>query len=266
MSACQALALGLVQGPAELLPVSSSGHLVLMPALLGWRYQDLDPADRKAFEVALHAATAAGLALALRAEVARAARALDRRGALALALATAPATVAGLALHDPIAGRLSAPRRVAAAQIAAGTALALADRRPTDRRLGDDPLREAAAVGVAQATALAPGVSRGGAALTALRMMRFDRRSASIASRHAAAPVVLGAGVLEAVRLARRPPAAALRRSFAAGAVAAFASTIAAAGLACRMDRARSYLPLAAYRVTLGTVALARLRRRLPSG
>jgi hypothetical protein len=72
--------------------------------------------------------------------------------------------------------------------------------------------------------------------------------------------VVLGAGALEAVRLARRPPPRSVRLPFAAGAAAAFCSTIVAAGLAARMDAARSYAPLACYRVALGIGALARLR------
>jgi undecaprenyl-diphosphatase len=260
-----AVALGLVQGPAELLPISSSGHVVLLPAILGWPYDRLDPGDRKAFEVALHVGTAAGLLIALRREVLEVARALDPGRVLRLAVETVPPTCAGLFLHRPIVERLSAPRRVAVAQIAAGAALLAADLRPTDRRHEEAPLLDAIAVGLAQATALAPGVSRGGAALTVLRLRRLDRRSASVVSRHAAAPIVLGAAVLEGVRLARRPLPAALVPPFAAGVVAALASTIAARRLATTMDRARTYAPLAAYRVALGAAALRRFRSQ-PSG
>src|SRR5207247_1212132 len=74
----EAVALGLLHGPAELLPVSSSGHVTLVPWLAGWDYPDLDAELRKAFEVALHAGTAAALLLALRAEVGDAARGFDR--------------------------------------------------------------------------------------------------------------------------------------------------------------------------------------------
>jgi undecaprenyl-diphosphatase len=235
---------------------------VLAPALLGWPYDRLDARHRKAFEVALHAGTAAGLGVALRREVAEVARSLDAPRLTRLFLATAPATAAGLLLHGPIAGRLSSPRHVAIAQVAAGAAMGLADRRPADRSRDDAPLLDAVAVGVAQTAALAPGVSRGGAALTALRLRRLERRSASEISRHAAAPIVLGAAALEAVRLLRRPPPVNLARPFAAGVAASFASTIAAAGLARTMDGARSYAPLAAYRIALGAVALSRLGRR----
>lgn len=266
LPARHAVALGLLQGPTELLPISSSGHVVLAPALLGWPYERLEPRHRKAFEVALHAGTAAGLSVALRHEVAEVARSLDAPRLVRLFLATAPATAAGLLLHDSIAGRLSSPRNVAIAQIAAGAAMALADRRPTERSRDDAPFLDAIAVGVAQTAALAPGVSRGGAALTVLRLRRLERSSASEISRHAAAPIVLGAAALEAVRLVRRPPPATLARPFAAGVAAAFGSTIAAAGLARRMDGARSYAPLALYRMALGAFAIARLGgRRSPS-
>ena len=255
-----AIALGLVQGPAELLPISSSGHVVLLPAILGWPYDRLEPAHRKAFEVALHAGTATGLLIALRREVLAVLRALDPARLLRLAVETAPPTCAGLFLHRPIVERMSAPRRVAIAQIAAGVALLLADLRPSDRSHEEAPLLDAVAVGLAQATALAPGVSRGGAALTVLRLRRLDRRSASVVSRHAAAPIVLGAAVLEGARLARRPLPAALMPPFVAGVAAALGSTIAARRLAARMDGARTYAPLAAYRVALGMAALRRLR------
>jgi undecaprenyl-diphosphatase len=75
----QAIALGALQGPTELLPVSSSAHLMLVPWLAGWSYAELDPELRKSFEVVLHGATAAALLVALREEVAEATFNLDRR-------------------------------------------------------------------------------------------------------------------------------------------------------------------------------------------
>src|SRR3954454_22975546 len=78
----QAFALGVLHGPAELLPISSSGHTELVPWLLGWSYADLDGELRKAFEVALHAGTAAALLVALRGEVGEAVRQFDRRRAV----------------------------------------------------------------------------------------------------------------------------------------------------------------------------------------
>ena len=233
--------------------------MLLLPALLGWPYERLDPRLRKAFEVALHAGTAAGLAIVLRSEVAAAMRSLDLRRAGELAVSTAPAALVGLLLREPVEGRLSRPRSVAAAQVAGGLALWLADLRPTDRDRGDAGMADALALGAGQAAALAPGVSRGGAALTALRLRRLRRRPASVLARHAAAPVMAGAAALQMVRLLREGLPRELAAPLAAGTGAAFTSTIASARLVGAMDGAGSYAPLAAYRVAMGALALARL-------
>ncbi|HEX8715066.1 MAG TPA: undecaprenyl-diphosphate phosphatase, partial [Solirubrobacteraceae bacterium] len=90
----EALALGLAQGPTELLPVSSSAHTTLIPLLLGWRYAELDAEPRKSFELALHAGAGAALALDMRRELLDAARRLDRRRVGVIALSLAPAALA----------------------------------------------------------------------------------------------------------------------------------------------------------------------------
>jgi undecaprenyl-diphosphatase len=258
----QAAALGALQGPAELLPVSSSGHLVLVPALLGWRYGELDAELRKSFEVALHAGTALALLIGLRREVAEVVRELDARRLARHGLEMLPPAAAALAFERPIEQRLGAPRRVAAAQIVAGIALALADRSATSRSREQAGPLDGLAIGVAQASALAPGVSRNGATLTAARLLRFQRPAANRLSRHAALPIILAASALKGHRLARRGLSAGEAGPFAAGLAAAFASTLASSRLVPWMDAARSYAPLAAYRVALGVASLAVLRRR----
>src|SRR3954468_5119831 len=95
----EAVALGVLHGPAELLPVSSSGHMTLVPWLAGWRYPELEPELRKAFEVALHAGTAAALLLALRSEVGDAARGFDRRRAVLVAGSFLPPALVGYVLE-----------------------------------------------------------------------------------------------------------------------------------------------------------------------
>ena len=105
-----AVALGLAQGPTELLPVSSSAHTALIPLLLGWPYDELDGELRKSFEVALHAGAGVALAIDMRAELLAAARELDRRALLTIALSLAPAALAGLALR---AADRAPPRRAA---------------------------------------------------------------------------------------------------------------------------------------------------------
>src|SRR2546421_8743240 len=110
----QALALGVLHGPAELLPISSSGHVALVPWLLGWRYGELDHELRKAFEVALHVGTAAALTITLRGEVMEAARGLDRRRLTLIALTFFPPAIAGLGLERQIEGRVGTPATLAA--------------------------------------------------------------------------------------------------------------------------------------------------------
>ena len=249
-----------MQGPAELLPVSSSGHLVLLPALLGSPYARLDPELRKSFEVALHLGTAAALVIALRAEVRDVVLELDARRLLRVGLTFLPAAVTALAFERSIEERLGSVRPVAVAQIAGGLALAAADRRPAIRARDEAGELDHLAIGVGQAAALVPGVSRNGATLTAARLRRFDRPAASRLSRHAALPIILAATALKGFRLARRGLPPAVAAPFAAGTAAAFASTLAASRLLGRIDRAGSYAPFAAYRTALGPAALSRPR------
>ena len=258
----EALALGVLQGPAELLPISSSGHIELVPWLLSWRYADLAPGVRKSFEVALHAGTAAALLIARRGEVAETVRGLDARGVALLALATAPAATAGLLLEEPIERRLGTPATVAAGLLAGSVAMAWADRSPQTRRFEDAGAADALALGLAQACALLPGVSRNGATLAAARRRGFARPDANRLSRHAALPVIAGATVLRTVRLRQRglPPGAGV--AFAAGAAASVASTLGSTWLIGQVERNRSLLPYALYRAALAAGVIARLARR----
>jgi undecaprenyl-diphosphatase len=171
-----------------------------------------------------------------------------------LGLTFAPAAVTGLALEGPIERRLGTLPSVAAAQIAGGIAMALADRAPAGRKVPG--ALDHLTVGVAQAAALAPGVSRGGASLTAARLRGLERPAAARLSMRAALPVSIGAAVLKTVRALRGGLPPSLVGPFAAGAAASFASTLAARGLVSRLERASTYAPLAAYRVGLGLIAL----------
>ena len=253
--------LGALQGPAELLPISSSGHIALVPELLGWPYGRLDADLRKAFEVALHAGTALALVIALRDEVVQVGRSLDAGRAAGIALALLPPAAAAAAFEHEIEQRLGSADSVALAQIVAGLALAAADRGPAVRSQAQAAALDHLAIGVGQAAALVPGVSRNGGTLTALRLLRFERGAANRLSRHAALPIIVAATVLKAVRLSRRGLARDLRAAFAAGASTAFISTLLSFRLVRRVDGARSYAPFAAYRVALGVVALLSARR-----
>ncbi|CAB4914125.1 unannotated protein [freshwater metagenome] len=259
-----ALALGLLHGPAELLPISSSGHTTLVPWLLGWPYPQLDGELRKSFEVALHAGTALGLLLALRGEVGEATRALDRRRLTLLVGSFLPPAIAGLAGERVIEQRLGTPRTIALGLAAGGAIMALADAVGPRTRMRDEAgAVDALALGLAQAGALIPGLSRGGMTLAAGRLRGFTRPEASALSRHVALPVIAGASVLKGVRLARRGLPPGMGGRLALGAGASFVSTLAAARFV-PVERVGALWPYAAYRGALATVTLARLRGSRP--
>ena len=258
----RAALLGLVQGPAELLPVSSSAHLSLIPWFCDWRWHELDPEARKSFEVALHAGTAAALLLGQRRVIAAELAAFDARRAAVVALSFVPPAIAGFALERQIEGRLGGPGSIAAGLVAGALAMVAADRRPQQRGPGDAGAGDGLALGLAQATALIPGVSRNGATLTAARARRFTREHANLLSRTVALPVIVGASVLKGVRLRRRGVPPELGRAIGAGVAAAFASTLASQRLISLVERDRALWPYAAYRVGLATAVVARMRRR----
>jgi undecaprenyl-diphosphatase len=259
-----ALALGLLQGPTELLPISSSAHTIVLARLAGWPYAELDPALRKSFEVSLHAGGALALALAARRQLGAAARALDRRELAALALSSAPAAVAGYLLEARIE-RLGRQRELALALSAGAVAMVLADTRAPRRSLGDANAADALAIGVAQALALIPGVSRSGAALAAARARGFAREDAHTLTWRAAAPLLAGASALRLARAARRGLPAGSAGLLGAGAAGAFCSTLACARvLRSRRVREAPLAPFALYRVGLAGLASARGSRSHP--
>ena len=257
----RALALGLMHGPAELLPISSSGHVELVPWLLGADGVSADPEVRKAFEVALHAGTAAALSVMLRDEVIAAAREANIDSAAVLAASLLPPVIVGFALERPIERFLGGPGTIAVGLIAGAAALAWADRQPQERRFDEATPGDGLWLGIGQACALFPGVSRNGATLTAARMRRFARVDAERLSRHVALPVIGGATALKCLRLWQRGLPEGSGPAFAIGVLASFASTLGATPLIDLVERDRTLLPFAAYRVALGSAALRKLRR-----
>jgi undecaprenyl-diphosphatase len=262
LSPSRAAALGVVQGPAELLPVSSSAHLSLLPWLAGWRWHELDPEARKSFEVALHAGAAGALLIGQRRVIATELREFDARRAAVVALSFVPPAITGYALERHIERRLGTPRATAAGLIAGAVAMVIADGRPQERGPGDANATDGLALGLAQATALAPGVSRNGATLAAARWRRFTREHANLLSRTVALPVIVGATLLKGVRLRRRGIERGLRRAMCAGIATSFASTLASQKLIAQVERDRALWPYAAYRVGLAGLVIARLGRR----
>lgn len=257
----RAVALGLVQGPAELLPVSSSAHIVLIPWLANWDWDGIDPELRKSFEVALHTGAAAALLIGQRRTIAEEMRQFDGRRALLLGLSFLPAAVVGYTLERTIEQRLGGPRATAYGLLAGAAAMLVADGRPQRRGRGEATPLDGLALGVAQAAALAPGVSRNGVTLAAARWRRFSRDQANLLSRTIALPIIVGATALKGARLARRGTTPEVRRALAVGIGASFASTLASQRLIRVVERDRALWPYAAYRIGLAAVVLRRLSR-----
>ncbi|MGO9751729.1 MAG: undecaprenyl-diphosphate phosphatase [Solirubrobacteraceae bacterium] len=256
-----ALALGALHGPAELLPISSSGHVTLVPWLLSWEYAELDDELRKSFEVALHAGTAAALLITLRGEVSEAIREASPRLAMLIALSFLPPALVGYKLERPIEQHLGTPVTIAVGLIGGALLMAHADRHPQQRGPGEARIADALWLGVAQASALMPGVSRNGATLAAARLRGFTRAEANRLSRHVALPVIAGATLLKSLRLRRRGVPDPARKALLAGAGASFLSTLASTWLIRQVERDRSLAPYAAYRIALGSLVLWRSAR-----
>lgn len=275
LSLREALALGVIQGPTELLPVSSSAHTTLLPWLAGWPSSSLDAQTRRSLEIVLHTGAGLALALALRGELLDAVGELDGRRAALIALSLLPPAIAGLTLQDLIERHLSGPRAISAGLLAGAVAMAGAEMGAghAGRSQADAGALDGLALGLAQTLALAPGVSRSGATLTAARMRGFRRADARALSWHAALPVIFGASALNGVRLwrARRRGAAnnghvgpqpLASGALAAGGASAFLSTLAAQrALARTRIGDRSLVPFALYRCALAALVLARVRR-----
>lgn len=214
MQVFQAIVLGLVQGTTEFAPVSSSGHLILVPWILGWVL--IGDADvRKAFDVALHVGTLVGALVYFRREVVRYAAAwvrsigarrinrADERIAWALVLGTIPGALVGATFEDVIQERLGAPWLIAVMLVAFGVLLVAVDRRArSDRRYDSIRPVDGLLLGTAQALALQPGVSRSGVTITAARAMGLDREAAARISFLLSLPIIAGAGLYKGIDLA----------------------------------------------------------------
>jgi undecaprenyl-diphosphatase len=258
----RAIVLGAVQGPTELLPVSSSGHLTLIPWFLGWDREDGDADLEKTFGVALHAGAAAALLVGQRQVIAEELRSFDRRKAAVLGLSFLPAALLGVLLERPIERRLGGPLPTAAGLLAGAAAMVAADRAPQQRDRGQATAADGLALGFAQAAALAPGISRNGATLSVARWRGFTREHANMLSRTVALPVIVGAGLLKGARLRRRRLPKGQGAAFAAGTAASFASTLASQALIKVVERDSALWPYAAYRAGLAGLVLGRLLRR----
>jgi undecaprenyl-diphosphatase len=211
LSDWQAFALGAVQGFTELLPISSSGHLILVPWLFGWTYLEQNPDFNKTFDVALHLGTLVAVVAYfwrdlgslivawVRSVRARSVSTDDERVAWFVVIATIPAIIAGAALESAITDHLGQPWQIAIFLAVFAIVLWLADRTPERRTMRGLGYRRAFIVGIAQALALAPGVSRSGITISAGRFFGLNRDHAARFSFLLLVPVTLGAVVYKGV-------------------------------------------------------------------
>lgn len=206
--------LGVTQGVTEFAPISSSGHLIIVPWLFDWPILT-DPSLNKTFDVALHLGTLVGALVYFRHDVARYAggwfRSISARGigttderlAWALVVGTIPAVVIGATLESFIEDELGQPWLIAVMLVVFGAVLYAVDRIASSRRNLDDlGVRDGLALGVAQALALQPGVSRSGVTMTAARVLTFDRETAARFSFLLSLPVIAGAVLYKGLDLA----------------------------------------------------------------
>lgn len=256
MTVFQAAVLGLVQGLTEFLPVSSSGHLALVPALFRW---EPHPA---AFDAAIHLGTFFAVVFALRADVARVLRGLfskgDEWGRLGwmVAAASVPVLFAGFLVGEVFMLDLRDPRLIVGTLAFWGIALYLVDRHAPSlegkaQRAG---WRRSMLVGIAQVLALLPGTSRSGVTITAGRALGLSREAAARFSFLLSIPAVAAAGTLSMVQIAEGS-AAVQALPLAVGLACSFASGAFAIRWLLKLMKTGTYAPFAVYRLALAAVA-----------
>jgi undecaprenyl-diphosphatase len=257
----QVVVLAIVQGLTEFLPISSSGHLVLVPAAAGWADQGL------AFDVAVHFGSLLAVCLFFRHDIAALLRGTgqvftqdyqspEARIALALAIGTVPAAIAGLALAGWIEANLRSPAVIVGTLSGYAIIMVLADRfGRRDRIVADVTLRDALVIGCAQALALIPGTSRSGVTISAGRLLGFDRREAARFSFLLSVPVILLATVYEMGSLLMGDEQVDWLRLWVAALVSAVVAYV-SIDFFMRFVSRIGLLPFALYRLALAAVIL----------
>lgn len=264
----QALVMGVVQGLTEFLPISSSGHLILVPFLFGWN----DPfITSLAFSVMLHIGTLLALLVFFRADWVRLVPAglatlrdrsfrgdPDRKLAWLLVAATIPAAIAGFLLNDVIEEQVREPGLVALTLVIGGAIMWLADHWGSQKKDVDDvtfPI--ATGLGFAQAIALIPGISRSGISISAARFAGLNREAAARFSFLMATPITLGAAIFEVRKLVTGEAGVAVELGpLIVGMVAAFVSGMLAIGFLLQYLRTRSLNVFVAYRLILAAIVV----------
>jgi undecaprenyl-diphosphatase len=264
----QALIMGIVQGLTEFLPISSSGHLILVPYLFGWT----DPfITSLAFSVMLHLGTLVALLVYFRRDwlsLVPAGLATirdrsfrgdpDRKLAWLIAVSTIPALIAGPILNDTLEAEVRSAGVVAITLVIGGAILWLADRwGAKDRAIDRLTFPQSFVIGIAQAIALVPGISRSGISISAALFVGQTRESAARFSFLMATPVIAGAGGFETLKLVRGELGATAQLGpMAVGMVASLIAGLGAIHFLLRYLRTNTLTVFVAYRLVLAAVVI----------
>ncbi|MGI8631846.1 MAG: undecaprenyl-diphosphatase UppP [Solirubrobacterales bacterium] len=264
MSTLLALLLGIVQGLTEFLPVSSSGHLAVVPWLLDDQFLRENPAFNKTFDVALHAGTLVAVLIYFRTELGAVIRgglrSLRRRAiddseerlAWVIVVGTIPAVIVGGLFEDFIDRELGDPWLIAVILIVFGGVLYVADRAPQRYTVSDLKISHGLIIGMAQALALSPGTSRSGVTISAARFLGLDREAAARISFLLLVPVVAGATILKGYGAAVDGLPDGVIVPMIVGTLASALSGYAAIAGLLALVRRHSYDAFVVYRLALG--------------
>jgi len=268
MSELEALLLGVVQGLTEFLPISSSGHLIIVPWLQDYTFLiDHDDFNRT-FDVALHAGTLVAAITYFRREVvelirgfveavgARAVETDSQRLSVAIAVGTIPAVIFGGLGSGFLEDHLGEPWMIAIQLIFFGALLGYADRLPERKPLEGSTIRDGFYIGLAQVLALAPGTSRSGITITAGRYLGLDRDAAARFSFLLLIPIVFGATIFEAAKAVHEGLPSGVAGPMIVGTAAAAISGYLAIAWLLRLVRTHSYRPFVLYRYFAGAAIL----------
>ncbi len=265
MSIVHAIILGITQGLSEYLPISSSGHLVLVPWLFGWQDFAGNPSLEKTFDVALHLGTLVGAVAYFRHDIVRLThaaftrpRSSDGRLGWLVLLSAVPAAITGALLADVIERNTDQIWLIGVMMILGALLLALADGTRGKRTIDEVGLSDALVIGAAQALALQPGVSRSGVTITAGRFMGLSRDGAARFAFLMSLPVIAGALVFKAADMQSSggiPPG--FGPPFVWGIVASGITGYIAVWGTLKIIRTHSFLPFVVYRLILGAIVLA---------
>jgi undecaprenyl-diphosphatase len=273
MSILHAIVLGIVQGLTEFLPISSSGHLVIVPWLFGWNDFENMATTARAFDTALHLGTLVAVLIYLRKDLIiyishgsqlifnrkQPATQAGRRAWL-LVLSAVPAGIVGAAFEDKITEKLGSPALISVSLIIFGVVLIWADRRATAKNYSQTvdtfTMRNALVIGAAQVLALNPGTSRSGITITAARLSGFSRDAAARLSFLMSVPIISGAVIFKLAKLVRDGIPDGLLVPMIVGIVVAGISGWVAMWSMIRLVRTKTFAPYVVYRFMIGAGVL----------